>query len=77
MSNYTRWGIVGAGKICHDFASAIRTLDNSDDHKLIACAARDSSRAQKFAELYRFERAYGTYEELANDKDVGKWVINL
>ena len=76
MSKDTRWGIVGAGKICHDFVCAIGTLKNSDKHKLIAVAARDLSRAQKFAELHKFQNAYGSYQELAKDKNVGMWVIH-
>ncbi|XP_014211051.1 trans-1,2-dihydrobenzene-1,2-diol dehydrogenase [Copidosoma floridanum] len=65
----TRWGIASAGKISHDFATALGTLPKSE-HELVAVAARDLSRAKDFAELHGARTAYGSYEELANDKSV-------
>lgn len=66
----TKWGIVSAGKISHDFCTGVGTLSKSE-HKLVAVAARDLSRAKEFAKLHGMDKAYGTYEELANDKDIG------
>ncbi|XP_054153385.1 trans-1,2-dihydrobenzene-1,2-diol dehydrogenase-like [Oppia nitens] len=65
----TRWGILSAGKISHDFVSALRTLP-TDEHQLVAVAARDLQSAQQFAQLHGIPKAYGTYNELANDPDV-------
>lgn len=72
----TRWGIVGAGKICHDFTAAVGILPKSE-HKVVAVAARDLSRAREFAKIHEIENAYGSYEELANDKNVGKYSQNI
>lgn len=66
-----RWGIVGAGKISHDFANAIGTLSD-DEHVIVAVAARDLTRAQDFAQLHEIPKSYDSYEDLAKDADVGK-----
>ena len=42
----TKWGIVGARKISHNFVTAMRTLPK-EEHKLVAEAAREKSRAKK------------------------------
>ncbi|NXS32006.1 DHDH dehydrogenase, partial [Pomatostomus ruficeps] len=65
----TRWGICGAGAISHDFAVALKTLPRTE-HTLVAVAARDLGRAQSFARRFGVPRAYGSYEELAEDPDV-------
>lgn len=64
-----QWGIVSTGKISHDFVTAIGTLPQID-HKVVAVAARDLSRAQEFSALHEIRNAYGSYEELANDSNV-------
>lgn len=64
-----KWGIASAGKISHDFATAIETLP-ATDHKIVAVAAREVSRAKEFAKLHEIPIAYGSYLELANDKDI-------
>lgn len=61
-----RWGIASAGKISHDFATAVGTLSSSD-HKLVAVAARDQEKANEFAKLHDIERAHEGYERLAKD----------
>ncbi|CAG2117483.1 unnamed protein product, partial [Medioppia subpectinata] len=65
----TRWGIISAGKISHDFVSALRTLP-ADEHQLVAVAARDLKSAQEFARIHGIPKAYGSYEELARDPNV-------
>jgi len=64
-----RWGIASAGKICHDFCVGISTLP-SDEHQLMAVAARDIERAQEFAKKHEIQYAYGSYSELAKSPDV-------
>lgn len=66
----TRWGIAGAGKISHDFATAVRTLPKNE-HELVAVAARDLSRAKTFADLHQITKAYDAYEKLAEDGNIG------
>lgn len=63
-----KWGIAAAGKISHDFVNAMGTLN--DEHKVVAVAARDLTRAKEFAKQFDILNAYGSYEELAKDPDV-------
>lgn len=65
----TRWGICSAGKISHDFSVALRTL-TPGDHEIVAVAARDLLHAEEFAKKHNIPRAYGSYNELANDPDI-------
>lgn len=64
-----RWGIVSAGLISSDFVSALDTLP-SDEHSVVAIAARDIDRAGDFAKKFNIPKAYGTYLELARCPDV-------
>uniref|UniRef100_A0A8C3MK78 Trans-1,2-dihydrobenzene-1,2-diol dehydrogenase n=1 Tax=Geospiza parvula TaxID=87175 RepID=A0A8C3MK78_GEOPR len=65
----TRWGICSAGAISHDFVLALRTLP-PEEHTVAAVAARDLGRARDFAQHFGVPRAYGSYEELAQDPGV-------
>ncbi|XP_028299058.1 dihydrodiol dehydrogenase, tandem duplicate 1 [Gouania willdenowi] len=65
----TRWGLCGAGKISHDFSVAMKTL-SPGDHQIRAIASRSLERAQDFAKKHGVPKAYGSYEELANDPDI-------
>lgn len=62
-----RWGIIGTGKIAHTFAEA---LAGTEDAELLAVASRTQEKAQAFADKFGFAKAYGSYRELAEDKDV-------
>lgn len=64
-----RWGIVSAGKISHDFVSALRALPRNE-HDVIAVAARELLRAQNFAKIHSIKKTYDDYEKLALDKDI-------
>ena len=66
-----KWGIVSAGRICHDFVTAVQTYPETD-HKIVAIGARSLDSAQKFATEHNIPKAYGGYEGLAKDKNVGK-----
>ena len=66
----TRWGIASAGRISHDFTNSIVGVLPSEDHKVVAVAARRLEDAQKFAEKHGIEKAYGDYSGLANDPDI-------
>ncbi|XP_042328856.1 trans-1,2-dihydrobenzene-1,2-diol dehydrogenase-like [Sceloporus undulatus] len=65
----TRWGICSAGKISHDFLVALKTLPPAD-HKAVAIASRDLKRSQEYAQQHGICKAYGSYEELAQDPEV-------
>jgi len=60
-------GILGAGNIAGTMA---RTLQKTPGVTCYAVAARDIKRAEKFAEEYHFEKAYGSYEEMVADEKV-------
>lgn len=64
------WGIVSAGKISHDFVTAVQTLPASD-HRVAAIAARSKESAANFAKTHNIPISYGGYEQLAADKTVG------
>ncbi|XP_058120625.1 trans-1,2-dihydrobenzene-1,2-diol dehydrogenase-like [Anopheles ziemanni] len=64
-----RWGIASAGKISHDFTTAVGTLP-SDEHQIVAVAARKLADAQKFATLHGIETAHEGYEALAKNPNV-------
>lgn len=65
----TKWGIASAGKISSDFVTALRLLP-SEEHVVVAVAAKDKDRAKVFAEKHNIPVFYGSYEELAADKNV-------
>ncbi|XP_060779306.1 trans-1,2-dihydrobenzene-1,2-diol dehydrogenase-like [Neoarius graeffei] len=65
-----RWGICCAGKISHDFTVALKTLP-PEEHQVVAVAARDLKRAEEFAKKHCIPKAYGGYEELAKDPEIG------
>lgn len=66
----TKWGILSASKISHDFILALETL-SSEDHQVVAIAAKDKSRAKRFADDFGIPAYYGSYEELGKDSNVG------
>lgn len=65
-----RWGVAGAGRISHDFVTAVRTYPASD-HKFVAVAAQAEENAMKFAVDHDIPRSYGGYLGLAEDSEVG------
>lgn len=66
-----RWGIASAGRISNDFVAALTCLP-SENHQVVAVAARAAKDAKTFAENYDIPAHYGGYELLAGDKNVGK-----
>lgn len=66
----TKWGIASVSKIAHDFVLALETL-SPEDHKIVAIASRDESRAKKFADDHGISNYYGSFRELGNDSNVG------
>lgn len=65
----TKWGIVSAGMISHDFVNALSTLDKSE-HVVVAVATRSIDSAKTFAEKHGIPKAYGSYAELAQDPEI-------
>ncbi|KAK9880771.1 hypothetical protein WA026_013092 [Henosepilachna vigintioctopunctata] len=63
-----RWAIVGAGKISHDFVTAIQIFP--DNHSVVAVGSGNRANAEKFAEEHKIPKAYEGYEGIAKDKEV-------
>ncbi|SDJ79563.1 Gfo/Idh/MocA family protein [Sediminibacillus albus] len=64
--NQLNWGILGPGTIAREFAVAIKEVNG----RIAAVGARKPEKAQKFAEDYQIEKAYGSYDELLKDEAV-------
>jgi dihydrodiol dehydrogenase / D-xylose 1-dehydrogenase (NADP) len=62
-----RWGLLGCGRVSHDFCQALKVLPSQ---KVVACAASEADRAQAFAQKHGIENAYGSYEDLVKDDQV-------
>ena len=65
--NKIKWGILAPGHIARGFVAGLKVLDQAE---LYAVASRDYSKAANFAKEFGFQKAYGNYEELANDPEV-------
>jgi len=63
------FGIVGAGRIIAKFCRAFREGLVSGG-SILAVASRDINRAREFAAANGISRAYGSYEELLEDRDI-------
>ena len=61
-------GILGAGGIAVQMAKTVAGMKDVENY---AVAARSFERAQAFAEKYGFSKAYGSYEEMLADPQVG------
>lgn len=61
-------GIIGAGHIAE---KAARTLAQMDGIQCLAIGSRSQKKAQDFAARFGIPRAYGSYEDLLQDPDIG------
>ncbi|MCG9543749.1 Gfo/Idh/MocA family oxidoreductase [Vibrio sp. Isolate33] len=71
MSNTQRkikWGIAGLGNIANRFATAL--TEHSSYGELYAVSARNHSRSSVFADKFGCNKAYGSYEAMAQNPDV-------
>ena len=57
------WGIIGLGKIAHNFAKDLQVLPNAHLH---AVASRSEERSQLFAQQYDVPYSFGVYEDIFN-----------
>ena len=62
-----RVGVLSTGNIAATMAETLRCME---DVELYAVASRCQEKADAFAEKYGFEKAFGTYEEMAADEKV-------
>lgn len=66
-----RWGIVTAGKICHDFVNAFNSYPDKGNQIILGIAARDKNKAEEFAAIHHIEKVFDSYEDMAKSKDIG------
>lgn len=62
-----KFAILAPGHIAHSMARAVSEIEKIERY---AVASRDYGRAADFAGQWGFEKAYGSYEELAEDPQV-------
>ncbi len=62
-----KFAILAPGGIAHSMAKAVSQIDKIERY---AVASRDLKRAEKFAQQWGFEKAYGSYEEMVQDPQV-------
>ncbi len=55
------WGIIGSGNISSQWVKSLQPVPGSN---IVAIAAREQEKAQKFADRHDIASAYGDYEEL-------------
>ena len=65
MENF-KVGIIGAGHIARKMAHTLRDMEGVEPY---AVASRNFGNAESFAREWGFTRAYGAYEELADDPE--------
>ena len=62
-----KWGILGCGRVSHDFSQALKHLPTQS---VVACSARSADSAEKFAEKHKIGKHYGSYDEMLKDPEV-------
>lgn len=67
MADKIRWGILGCGAIASKFADALRHIE---DAQLVAAGSRTQENADRFSHSHGIPRRYGSYQALAEDKDI-------
>ena len=67
MSKKYNWAILGCGNIAEKFSTELKTLSNAN---LYATASRNLENAQNFANQFGFEKAFGSYQEMVEDRNV-------
>lgn len=60
------WAILGPGTIAKEFAKALIEVNGS----IYAVASRTKEKAQAFAKEHNINKAYGSYDEMLEDKNI-------
>jgi D-xylose 1-dehydrogenase (NADP+, D-xylono-1,5-lactone-forming) len=74
MAGTRKWGLLSTARINDSVVEPIRQAPRSE---LLAVASRDAGRARAYAAERRIPRAYGSYEELLADRDIGAVYVSL
>lgn len=64
--NLVRWGIIGPGRIAHNFVNAVNSVENA---KVVGCASKNIDRSRNFAEKYNLI-SFDSYEDLVKSNEV-------
>jgi len=64
QSKIIRWGILGCGRIAHEFANGLRLVPGA---KLEAVSSKTEGKAKRFSNIFHVKHAYNNYEELVNN----------
>ena len=70
-----KWGVLGTAGIAKE--QTIPGMKEADNCELYAIAGRNIEKAKEFQEMFDFEKAYGSYEELLQDPEVEAVYIPL
>jgi D-xylose 1-dehydrogenase (NADP+, D-xylono-1,5-lactone-forming) len=62
-----RFGIIGAANIARAFAAGV---SSSKQIRIVGIASRDPVKARQFAEEFRIDKSFGSYEELLADPQI-------
>lgn len=67
MNRKIKWGILGLGRIAHQFAKGLKSID---DAELYAVVSRTQQKADDFAKEYDIPMSYGNYEDFMNNNEI-------
>ena len=70
-----QWGILGCARVARQVLAP--GIQNSKNGTILAIASRSLDTARAFAAVFHIERAYGSYDELLDDGDIGAVYIPL
>ncbi|CAM9127419.1 unnamed protein product [Hapterophycus canaliculatus] len=62
------WGIMGAGRVCHDFVQALKSVPHAAKVYTVGC--RELERSIQFADQHGIPRRAGSYADVAKDPGV-------
>lgn len=62
-----RWGLIGCGRVSHDFAQALKHVKTAS---IVACSAQELDRAKEFAAKHGVAQACGDYDEMLKNPDI-------
>ncbi len=69
-SSQLRWGILGLGRIARDFTTALKMTGANVTAVAAGSLPESHKRARAFAQTFHIANHYGSYEELAADRNV-------
>jgi len=75
MKNNIKWGILSTAKIGRE--KVIPGIQKASNCSVVAIASRNIGQAENTAKLLNIGKAYGSYEELLNDKEIDAVYIPL